>query len=612
MNSATVPPVDRYCDLVMKGGITSGIVYPPLVARLSESYRFKSIGGTSAGAIAAAATAAAEYRRRTGGVNAPFPPELGELPSRLSESVDGHSKLFSLFQAELGGCRRLFRVLTTALNAKGTWHRVFKIGVGFLLGYWLATLVSVLIALWVGTQYGMVAGTLSLLCLLLVTIGLLVYRDFTRSLVTNNYGLCTGMTAPGYRYEALTPWLHQLIQDLAGKPLDQPLTFEDLWAAPGFPPLAFNLPHGMPVRSIDLRMFTTNLSTGRPFILPFTDETCRLFFDPHELKRYLPTEVVTFMEANSIPYTPCPPSDPPAAEAARLGLDLRELPPGKWPVVLAARLSLSFPVLFCAVPLWAIDYDPARNHRTFRRCMFSDGGISSNFPIHMFDGLLPMWPTFGVQLEPKLKHRPNMVFLPPRYAEGYGERWNRFDEQKTSGNRMGGFLSAIMGAMQNWNDNTASRMPGVRDRVVRIRLDDDEGGMNLNMPADTIQKVAARGDEAAKELIARFDAPGLGWRDQRWIRFRVTLESLRARFSEVGLTLRYTDPQAGSYDDLATTAMTEIIDGETSALSPAEGAMLRDILVAMRNFDAAISGQLSSVPDFHVMPSTDLKVRPSL
>lgn len=42
-----------YCDLVMKGGITSGIVHPAAALALSERYRFKNIGGTSAGAILA-------------------------------------------------------------------------------------------------------------------------------------------------------------------------------------------------------------------------------------------------------------------------------------------------------------------------------------------------------------------------------------------------------------------------------------------------------------------------------------------------------------------------------------------------------------------------------
>lgn len=38
----------KYCDLVMKGGITSGIVYPNAALALARDYRFKNIGGTSA------------------------------------------------------------------------------------------------------------------------------------------------------------------------------------------------------------------------------------------------------------------------------------------------------------------------------------------------------------------------------------------------------------------------------------------------------------------------------------------------------------------------------------------------------------------------------------
>ncbi len=53
--------------MVMKGGITSGVVYPLAVTKLAERFVFKNIGGTSAGAIAAAATAAAELGRDTGG-----------------------------------------------------------------------------------------------------------------------------------------------------------------------------------------------------------------------------------------------------------------------------------------------------------------------------------------------------------------------------------------------------------------------------------------------------------------------------------------------------------------------------------------------------------------
>src|SRR5215212_9179337 len=53
----------EHCDLVMKGGITSGVVYPQAVLALKDRYRFRNIGGGSVGAVAAALTAAAELGR---------------------------------------------------------------------------------------------------------------------------------------------------------------------------------------------------------------------------------------------------------------------------------------------------------------------------------------------------------------------------------------------------------------------------------------------------------------------------------------------------------------------------------------------------------------------
>ena len=42
---------DKGCDIIMKGGITSGIVYPKAIFELAKKYKFCSIGGTSAGAM---------------------------------------------------------------------------------------------------------------------------------------------------------------------------------------------------------------------------------------------------------------------------------------------------------------------------------------------------------------------------------------------------------------------------------------------------------------------------------------------------------------------------------------------------------------------------------
>jgi cyanophycinase len=38
------------CDLVMKGGVTSGVIYPGAIAAIAATYRLRAIGGTSAGA----------------------------------------------------------------------------------------------------------------------------------------------------------------------------------------------------------------------------------------------------------------------------------------------------------------------------------------------------------------------------------------------------------------------------------------------------------------------------------------------------------------------------------------------------------------------------------
>src|SRR5215469_3641574 len=80
------------CDVVMKGGITSGVVYPAAVSELAKRYRFVNVGGTSAGAIAAACTAAAELRRSNGD------PKAFTGLDELSQELGAKGFILSLFQ----------------------------------------------------------------------------------------------------------------------------------------------------------------------------------------------------------------------------------------------------------------------------------------------------------------------------------------------------------------------------------------------------------------------------------------------------------------------------------------------------------------------------------
>lgn len=605
----SLAPPDRFCDLVMKGGITSGVIYPPAINALARVYRFKNIGGTSAGAIAAAVAAAAEYRRRVTGKMDGFE-LLGALPTELGQTDRrGRTRLLRLFQPD-ERCGRLFGILVGSLNARSTLRRVAAVVFSALGSYWPATFLGIIVAIAVyALARSVVAGLLAAVLAIPGFVGFRIYRELTRTLVGNNYGMCKGMTTLPKRGEALTPWLHDLIQKAAGLPPEEPLTFGHLWNAPGAPSRAS--PEGSAC-SIDLRMFSTNLTHGRPYVFPHTEPLARLFFKPEEITAYLPKPVSDWFIAHALDYVPSvrPLSDPPIAEAEKLGL--KEIPPpAQFPVLLAARMSLSFPVLFSAVPLWAIDYEDPKGNRTFRRCLFSDGGISSNFPVHLFDGLIPLWPTFGIDLEAKLPGRDNMVFVPQAYLDGVADRWTRFDQQTAAPSRMGGFLASIMSAMQNWNDNTLARLTGVRDRVARVRLSDDEGGLNLNMPADLIQRVAGRGAEAAQGLISRFLGPAPsdgwdGWSFQRWVRLDVHLNALSQKTRGMQRALGSRDPHSKSYAELIALGRVHAPPGHSESLTSEEVAALQGFVAGLDRLATEFNHQ---VPDYPNTPQPPAELR---
>jgi len=152
----------------------------------------------------------------------------------------------------------------------------------------------------------------------------------------------------------LIDWLADELDGLAGiSDPTTPVTFGDLWrGADGL--------GGPEDRAIDLQMMTTNLTQGRPYRLPL--DSGAWFFDPDEWAKLFPQRVVRWLEAH--------PPTPPEAERDRrwwellCGLlePLRPLPDAvDLPVVVAARMSLSFPVLISAVPLFAVDWSRTGN-----------------------------------------------------------------------------------------------------------------------------------------------------------------------------------------------------------------------------------------------------------
>jgi predicted acylesterase/phospholipase RssA len=492
----------RICDLVMKGGVSSGVVYPLAAAELAKDFRFNSIGGTSAGAIAAAVTAAAEYGRASGGFV-----RLSEVPKQIG----GH--LMRLFQPS----PRLAAVLDIflALQAPGSWivrvGRVLGIAVRRFVGRWLlgllAGIVFGVVAVLSGAPmgYAVAWGTGLFVLIGLVTVASTLYRRITRDVPANGYGLCPGGTQRGFDTPGLTDWLTDLIDHVAGRgtgPGDPPLTFDDLSTPPGnAPPIA-------------LRMMTTNLMMRRPFTVPLRDHS--FLFRKQEFENLFPPRVMNYLMANSERFDTGNPAD-----------DFFHLPSdGKLPVAIGARMSLSFPLLISAIPLYARDFtlNEAAGRSVPRLCLFSDGGLASNFPIHFFDKLWPNHPTFGISLDD---------FNPARNI-GPGRAW--LPETANSGVLIpilpieGGllaFLQRLIDAAKDWQDNLQSTLPGYRERIVHVALKPDEGGLNLTMDATMVGKLAHYGADAGELArdVFNFD-------EHRWRRFLVAMARMEQTLDE--------------------------------------------------------------------------------
>jgi Patatin-like phospholipase len=554
-------PEKLECDLVMRGGITSGIVYPRAIAKLAKTYNFRSIGGTSAGAIAAAATAAAQFGANNGDDRFQT---IYELPRKLAELKDGKSTLERLFQPQ-PGTSRLFSLLMSGLEREGKLKKILRIVGTGLANYWCYSIagaaVTLIPLLWVASASGLSGARHAVLIIAALILGLMtailgaalgVLRDVRKRLPENRYGLCAGssdMRPDRAGVLPLTDWLHDFFQNLAGStPTDDPVTFGDLWGNGGDE----NAP-----RDIELVLMTTNVTRGISHRFPFLEGSWgQLYFDKSEFDQLFPKSVVDWMVKH--------------AAGARHGGRL-EVPegfhpipkPSDLPILLGARMSLSFPILLSAVPLYAANFERAPDNGKYplERCWFSDGGLTSNFPIHFFDAPLPGRPTFGINLVPDTvetteidetddrlervsglgtKGAPSgqaegegwdKVWMPSNNSTGISSaaRFNKFDG-------LVGFFGALFDTARNWGDTELMAMPGYRDRVVHVKLAEDEGGLNLSMPPEIINALGERGELAGKLLADRFAPTPTGnevltdpktgepvvltWDNHRWARYR--------------------------------------------------------------------------------------------
>jgi len=621
---------DKPCDLVLKGGAASGFVYSGTIVELAQTYRFQSIAGTSAGAGAAGVAAAAEYGRRSGNKAAWGFAGIEHIPDWAAEKTDkGWTRLKHLFGPDTETAR-LYEVVSAPFTAKEGGGK--KAAMAALRGYWLGTAGGLAIAaavagwlLWALSPsflagLGIVALALAAaLLLILLFVGIAVYRDVTVGLAKNHFGLCSAKltqeeVARGSP-ERMTDWLYGLYQNLAGKPMDEPLTFGDLWRAPRL---------NGEERGIALSLMSVNLSLGRPVRITCDDDHRTLeedeeyWFDPEDLRRLFPRPVVDAMVAAA---EATPGTAPDAGKDRLLRFPRMECVP----VIVGVRMSFALPVLFSAVRLYK--RDPSRRpveHKDKGEtpasapepCWFADGGVCTSLPIHLFDKPMPRWPTFAVNLRPMHPDASGpdaerlRVWMDHEFANSPADGWLRewwkridvnavprdptqFKPPVPPREQLMRLLGAMFSTAIGWVDGAHLRLATCRDRVAHVCLDPQEGAFNVDTDSAAILNLAKYGKKAGEKLVDRFaEVDAAGWTEHRAIRYIAAMQ-LAARFID--------DFETGFRAGRSAVAGERAIEGALTVarftVPPAEVGLTEEQLERMEQLTLALLEEERHVPE---------------
>jgi len=243
-------------DLTMRGGNAAGLVYPLAACALAEHYVFRRIGGSSSGAVAAAATAAAELGRgapdraavpdsEASAVVRPVAPGFGglaELVGWLAGADEpGRPEQYRLARMlqPTRSTRGLFRLLVALLNTRTAGPQStarLLLAAASLLGplarIWLMLVWAGLAVGWLGLTSALIAGSragavtawvtvgasmLMLLAFALAALALTVLVELTaiagqlRGTERHGYGLVPGAEETPSSTGRLSRWLDRRI-----------------------------------------------------------------------------------------------------------------------------------------------------------------------------------------------------------------------------------------------------------------------------------------------------------------------------------------------------------------------------------------------------------------
>jgi NTE family protein len=172
-------------------------------------------------------------------------------------------------------------------------------------------------------------------------------------------------------------------------------------------------------------------------------------------------------------------SDITSGRMVRLPWDFHHygLDPDDQPVADAVRASAAIPFFFRPYRLALPDGNVA---------ICTDGGMLSNYPIHIFDRLagVPRWPTFGIKLS-------------PRPAETWQPSWARV-------NGPASLARALVTTMANAHDRLSLDDPAVCARTIFVETNGVKA-TDFTIGTDVRDRLYERGRDSAETFLGDWD-----------------------------------------------------------------------------------------------------------
>lgn len=177
-----------------------------------------------------------------------------------------------------------------------------------------------------------------------------------------------------------------------------------------------------------------------------------------------------------------------------------------------------------------------------------------------------------------------------------------------------GFIGGIFNSAKDWQDINQTVLPGYRERIVRLYLKPDEGGLNLSMSSEKIAALTYIGEAAGNEILSKFV-----FEEHRWRRLLSAYAAIEGGLEAIKED--YGSMNVGSMSEFLQKLKVSVKNKDplVKSYAPKNTAQLDDLIDRLDNL-ASLAAYLTDAPirdnwgegdENMPRPSASLRVTPS-